>query len=101
MASQRLLRKPQIATIPPGRFEKKMDKTRKGEIIKIPFKPVESKVQILEIKKKAPQELKIEEADIIVAVGRGLKRKEDIKLKNPLLMPLGVQWAAQGLLLLI
>ena len=89
LASQRLLRKPQIATIPPGRFEKKMDKTRKGEIIKIPFQPVESKVQILEIKKKAPQELKIEEADIIVAVGRGLKKKEDIKLIESLAYALG------------
>jgi electron transfer flavoprotein alpha subunit len=85
----RFLRKPQIATILPGRFEKKAGKTRKGEIIKISFKPVESKVQILEIKKKAPQELKIEEADIIVAVGRGLKKKEDIKLIESLADAIG------------
>lgn len=89
LASQRLLRKPQIATIPPGRFEKKMDQNRKGEKIKISFKPAESKVKILEIKKKAPQELNIEEADIIVAVGRGLKNKEDIKLIESLAYALG------------
>jgi electron transfer flavoprotein alpha subunit len=85
----RLLRKPQIATIPPGRFEKKVDKTRKGEKIKIPFKPADSKVQILEIKKKAPQEIKIEDADIIISVGRGLKKKEDIKLIESLAQVLG------------
>jgi len=85
----RFLRKPQIATILPGRFEKKADKTRKSEIIKISYKPGESKVQILEIKKKAPQELKIEEADVIVAVGRGLKKKEDIKIIESLADALG------------
>lgn len=85
----RFLRKPQIATLLPGRFEKKADKTRKSEIIKIPFKPGESKVHILEIKKKAPQKLNIEEVDIIVAVGRGLKKKEDIKLIESLADAIG------------
>lgn len=85
----RFLRKPQIATLLSGRFEKKVDKTRKGEKIKIPYEPVESKVQILEIKKKAPQEIKIEDADIVISVGRGLKKKEDIKLIESLAQALG------------
>ncbi|MCX9083130.1 MAG: electron transfer flavoprotein subunit alpha/FixB family protein [Candidatus Methanoperedens sp.] len=85
----RLLRKPLIATLLPGKFIKKVDKTRNGEIIKIPYNPVESKVHILEVKKKAPQELKIEEADIIISVGRGLKKKEDIKLIESLAQALG------------
>lgn len=85
----RFLRKPQIATLLPGRFEKKVDKTRKGEKIINPFKLAESKIQIMEIKKKAPQEIKIEEADIIVAIGRGLKKKEDLKLIESLAQALG------------
>lgn len=85
----RFLRKPQIATLLSGRFEKKVDKTRKGEKIKIPYEPVESKVQILEIKKKAPQEIKIEDADIVISVGRGLKKKEDVKLIESLAQALG------------
>ena len=85
----RFLRKPHIATLLPGRFEKKADRTKKVEKIKIPYNQVESKVQILEIKKKAPQELKIEEADIIVAIGRGLKKKEDIKLIESLAYAIG------------
>jgi electron transfer flavoprotein alpha subunit len=89
LATHRLLRKPQIATIPPGRFEKKVDKTRKGEKTIINLKPAESKIKILESRKKAPQELNIEEADIIVAVGRGLKKKEDIKLIESLAYALG------------
>ena len=80
IATQRFLRKPQIATVPPRRFEKNIDRSRKGEIIKISFKPVETKVEVMETKKKAPQEMKIEEANIIVSAGRGLKKIEDIKL---------------------
>jgi electron transfer flavoprotein alpha subunit len=87
--TQKFLHKPQIATIPPRRFEKKIDRSRKGEIIKTSFKPVETKVQVVEIKKKAPQELKIEEANIIVSAGRGMKKKEDIKLIEDLAQVLG------------
>lgn len=89
IATQRLLRKPQIATVLPRRFEKKLDKDRTGEIIKIPLKRIEPKVEVLEIKEKAPQELRIEEADIIVSAGRGLKKKEDIKLIEALAEVLG------------
>lgn len=80
LAALKLLHKPQIATIPPGRFEKKAGKTGKGEKIIIPFTPAKSKIQVMEIKKKAPQVLNIEEADIIISVGRGIKKKEDIVL---------------------
>jgi electron transfer flavoprotein alpha subunit len=87
--TQKFLHKPQIATIAPRRFEKKIDRSRKGEIIKTSFKPVETKIQVVEIKKKAPQELKIEEANIIVSAGRGMKKKEDIKLIEDLAQVLG------------
>lgn len=89
IATQRFLRKPQIATVPPRKFEKKLDKNRKGEIIKVSLKPAEPKVQVLEIKKKAPELLKIEDASIIVSAGRGLKKKEDLKLIESLAEVLG------------
>ncbi len=89
ISTQRFLRKPQIATVPPRRFEKKLDKNRKGEIIKVSLKPAGPKVQVLEIKKKAPELLKIEEASIIVSAGRGLKKKEDLKLIESLAGVLG------------
>ena len=89
IAVQRFLKKPRIFTLPPRKFEKKMDKSRKGELIKIPFMPSAQKVQVLEIKKKAPQELRIEEADVIVSGGRGIKKKEDLKLIESLAQVLG------------
>lgn len=89
IAIQRFLRKPQIVTVPPRKFEKKLDRNRKGEIIKTALKPAEPKVQVLEIKKKAPELLKIEDASIIVSAGRGLKKKEDLKLIESLAGVLG------------
>ncbi|MFN3532119.1 MAG: electron transfer flavoprotein subunit alpha/FixB family protein [Candidatus Brocadia sp.] len=89
IATQRFLREPRIVNVPPRKFEKKFDKDRNGEIIKTSLPPVEPKVQVLEIKGKTPQELRIEEADIIVSVGRGLKKKEDLALIESLAKALG------------
>lgn len=80
IASQKFIRTPQIVTIPPRRFEKKIDEERKGEIINTSLKLAEPLVQTLDIKEKPPQELRIEDANIIVSVGRGLKQREDINL---------------------
>ena len=89
IATQRFLRKPQIATVPPRRFEKNINRSRKGEIIKISFKPAETRIQVMETKKKSPQEINIEEANIIVSAGRGLKKKEDLRLIEALANVLG------------
>jgi electron transfer flavoprotein alpha subunit len=89
IATQRFRRKPQIVTVPPGRFEKNIDKSRKGEIIKISYEPSRIRVQVMETKKKSPQEIRIEEADIIVSAGRGIKKKEDLKLIETLANVLG------------
>ncbi|MBI2472731.1 MAG: electron transfer flavoprotein subunit alpha/FixB family protein [Planctomycetes bacterium] len=89
IANQRFLRKPQIVTVPPRRFGKKLDTARTGEIIKTTLKLVEPRVQVLEKKDKTSQELKIEEADIIISAGRGFKRKEDLNLIESLAKVLG------------
>ena len=89
IATQRFLRNPQIVTVPPRRFGKKLDTARTGEIIKTTPKLAEPKVRVLEIKDKTPKELRIEEADIIVSVGRGLRKKEDLVLVESLAKMLG------------
>ena len=89
IATQRFLRKPQIVTVPPRRFGKRLDTARTGEIIKTTLKPAEPKTQVLKIKDKISQMLRIEEADIIVSAGRGLKKKEDLKLIASLAKVLG------------
>jgi len=89
IATLKFLYKPQIATMQPRKFEKKIDSSRKGEIIKTSLEPAATNVQVVAIKKKAAQELKIEEANIIVSVGRGIKKKEDIRLIEELAQVIG------------
>lgn len=89
IATQRFLRKPQIVTVPPRRFGKKLDTARTGKIIKTTLKPAQSRVQVLEKKDKTSQMLRIEEADIIVSGGRGFKKKEDLKIIESLAKVLG------------
>ncbi len=89
MATQKFLKRPGIITIQPRRFEKKMDSSRKGEIINTSFDLTSANVQVVEIKKKASQELRIEEADIIVSAGRGFKKKEDLRLIEELAEVIG------------
>jgi electron transfer flavoprotein alpha subunit len=89
IGTQGFLRKPQIATVLPGKFEKKFDGSKKCEIINIPSRQIASKVQLLEIKKKSPETINIEDAPIIVSVGRGFRKKEDLKIANDLAEALG------------
>ncbi|MDO8140084.1 MAG: electron transfer flavoprotein subunit alpha/FixB family protein [Candidatus Brocadiales bacterium] len=89
IATQRFLRKPQIVTVSPRRFGKRLDTARTGEIIKTTLKLAEPRVHILEIKDKTSQMLRIEEVDIIVSAGRGVKRKDDLKLIESLAKVLG------------
>lgn len=89
IATQRFFRELQIVTVPPWRFGKKLDTARTGEIIKTSPELAEPSVQVLEIKNKTTKELRIEESDIIVSVGRGLKKKEDLELIASLAKILG------------
>ena len=101
IATQRFLRNPQIVTVPPRRFGNKLDTARTGEIIKTTPKLAEPKTQVLETKDKTSKELRIEEADIIVSVGRGLKKKKTSSLLNRLQKRSAAPLAVQGQLLLI
>ena len=71
--------KPQIATIPRGLFSAlPADPTRKGEIIKLQPKIKPASTRLLETKPKATKGEKLADAQIIVAFGRGVRKKEDM-----------------------
>jgi len=75
--------KPQMSTVRPGVFKiKEKDPSRGGEVIRI--KPLitekEQKTKLLEIIKETKKKVNLEEAEIIVAAGRGLGKKENFKL---------------------
>lgn len=78
-------RRPQFATVRYKVFDAPNKTEPKGEIVKCTVKDewLLSHIEVIDIEEK-PKELDISEADVIVAVGRGLKSKDDLKMVNEL-----------------
>jgi electron transfer flavoprotein alpha subunit len=85
--------KPQMATVPPRTFEKLEYKERKGEILKVDVELEQPKTKIVEVKEIEAAKVKIEEANVVIAGGRGLGKKEDFRLLDELAEILGGQVA--------
>ena len=85
--------KPQMATVPPRTFEKLEYRERKGEIVKVDVKLEQPKTEIVEVKEIEATKVKIEEANVVIAGGRGLGKKEDFRLLDELAEILGGQVA--------
>lgn len=85
--------KPQIATVPPRAFEKLDYRERKGEIVKVDVELENPRTEIVEVKEIEVAKVKIEEAKVVVAGGRGFEKKEDFKLLEELAEIVGGQVA--------
>jgi electron transfer flavoprotein alpha subunit len=83
--------KPQIATIPARAFEKPSPKQRTGQTVNLSVKVETPKVQVLERKPLETSSIRVEEAEVIVSCGRGLERKDDVKLLQELAEVVGGQ----------
>jgi electron transfer flavoprotein alpha subunit len=71
--------KPQIATVPKGLFlALPSDSTRKGEVIEFQPGIKPSSTNLLETKPKSTKREKLTDAQVIVAFGRGVRKKEDM-----------------------
>lgn len=77
--------KPQIVTIPSKVFDPlSKDANRKGEVIKKKYDAKKSTSKILKVEELKTGGVNVEDAEIIVSCGRGLKDKNDIKLLDDL-----------------
>lgn len=86
--------RPQFCTVRYKIFSKPEKTEATGEIVamKVTEKLLESRTEVLKVEKK-PQEMDISDAEVIVAVGRGLKSKDDIAMAKELADALGAQLA--------
>jgi electron transfer flavoprotein alpha subunit len=85
-------KRPQMATVRPRVFKKNApDSHRQGQIIKVDFKKevITSKTRLLKFVEDLTERVKIEDADIIVAGGRGLGKPENFALVEELAKALG------------
>ena len=81
LAVQSLSSSPKIYTMIPRVIEAlPKDDTRTGKIIKKEKTPPVSSSKIIKVQEKKVEGVNIEDAKIIVACGRGVKKKEDISL---------------------
>jgi len=81
--------RPVMATIPPKTFEPAApEEGRQGQIRELPAPPP-STVHVLEIKRKERETKDISEARVVVSVGRGIDKKEDIDTVRQLADALG------------
>jgi electron transfer flavoprotein alpha subunit/NAD-dependent dihydropyrimidine dehydrogenase PreA subunit len=90
-------KRPQMATVRPRVFKKGApDNNRKGQIIKVDFKreSVTAKTKLLSFIDDVTEKIKLEDADVIVAGGRGLGKAENFKLLAELAEALGAALGA-------
>jgi electron transfer flavoprotein alpha subunit len=84
--------RPQVASIRPGSYEKgEADASRTAEVMReavsTPAEQIRTKV--VEIIKSVSEGIKLEEAEVVVAGGRGLAKAENVKLMEELANALG------------
>jgi electron transfer flavoprotein alpha subunit len=85
-------RRPQMATVRPRVFKKSApDAGRQGQIIKVDFQKegVTARTRLLSFVEDVTEKIKIEDADIIVAGGRGLGKAENFQLLQELADAIG------------
>jgi electron transfer flavoprotein alpha subunit len=81
-----------MATVRPHVFsQRELDGSRKGEIIKVDFKRERytSRTKLVEFVAEVGETVKIEEADVIVAGGRGLEKAENFEMIQELASVMG------------
>jgi electron transfer flavoprotein alpha subunit len=84
--------RPQMSTVRPGVFKKAAkDEARTGEIVveNIHINPADIRVKLVERVKEVAEAVNLEEAEVIVAGGRGLKSGENFALIQELADALG------------
>ncbi|MFX1378201.1 MAG: FAD-binding protein [Promethearchaeota archaeon] len=85
--------RPQVATVRPGTFKALKSVKRKVKIRKIDydFKQKDSVTKILKVITKHKEQVNLEDADIIIAGGRGVGSKENFKIIEKLAEILGAE----------
>ena len=82
--------RPQIATVPPRAFERAAPRQgQRGEIIRMDVDLAPPKTRVVRVAPKEVRGVGLEDASVIVSAGRGVAKKEDLKILQELASELG------------
>ena len=82
--------RPQIATVPPRVFEQAaLQEGRRGEVVRMDIDLMSPKTKVVLVVPKEVRGVKLEDASVIVSAGRGVAKKEDIRIIEELAGVLG------------
>ncbi|HEX9815675.1 MAG TPA: electron transfer flavoprotein subunit alpha/FixB family protein [Candidatus Thermoplasmatota archaeon] len=92
LVTEQLLKDPQIATVPARLVDPPAaDAARAGTVEEVQLRLSEPRAKIVKREKKETGDVHLEDADIVVSAGRGIKKKEDLKLAEDLAKAIGGQ----------
>ncbi|MBI9093405.1 MAG: electron transfer flavoprotein subunit alpha/FixB family protein [Sphaerochaeta sp.] len=89
--------RPQMATVRPRSARPLApDQKRKGTVVQVAFDPAwdDKRVEVLGLRKPDDEQTSIEEADVVVSGGRGLKKRDNFVIVEELAKQLGAQVGA-------
>ena len=80
-----------VGTVMPKTFELGPKEDKKGEVVKADLNLKAPRVRIVERQEKVGEKVNLEAAEILVCIGRGLEKKEDLKIVEQLAKALGAE----------
>jgi electron transfer flavoprotein alpha subunit len=80
-----------VITVMPKTFELGRKESKKGEIVKADLNLKAPRVRIVERQEKVGEKVNLEEAEILVCIGRGLEKKEDLGMVEQLAKALSAE----------
>ncbi len=80
-----------VITVMPKTFELGPKEEKKGEVVKADLNLKAPRVRIVERQEKVGEKVDLEAAEILVCIGRGLEKKEDLRIVEQLAKALGAE----------
>jgi electron transfer flavoprotein alpha subunit len=80
-----------VITVMPKTFELGLKEDKKGEVVKADLNLKVPRVRMVERQEKIGEKVDLEAAEILVCIGRGLEKKEDLKIVEQLAKALGAE----------